>query len=381
MSEAVFFRKGIGDDDKAIDDTKFFVKTFGKQKAAEAAGADFSLVSIYEKRNDNDAVIKQLREYIHTWGNKGGTDKLVIAHAKIGNILWHQSCPVKEIDGACVKITRERAIASKKIVKKKGKEVYVAPHQCGPESKIKLQVVKRDPSKLAQALAEFKAAEGEFGKVKADADSGYGGARYWYARGRCLEADVEYEKYLDIKFPSGLNYGDGLPEHKKQNEELKKKSDKRLTDFLTQKTKAAEAANTKYGKVLEVKDNSNSIAATAREGQITQNFSDELFTAEIPEEVRRTQMIEGYDVAQDKVDAFCDALDNAATPLADKSLKAYDVCLSKSTELGWFSEWSKLCEHELGQIKPEEFPTASEVHGDPDDVAPVIASEPAAKID
>ena len=57
------------------------------------------------------------------------------------------------------------------------------------------------------------------------------------------------------------------------------------------------------------------------------------------------------------------------------------MCLSKSTELGWFSEWSTLCERELGQIKPEDFPTASELRGDPDQVAPVIEAEPAIKLD
>jgi len=92
-------------------------------------------------------------------------------------------------------------------------------------------------------------------------------------------------------------------------------------------------------------------------------------------------MIDGYDLAQDKVDAYCDALTTAAEPLAQKSLEAFGACLSKSTELGWFSDWSKLCERELGQIKPEEFPTASELRGDSDQVAPVIAVEPPTKVD
>ena len=36
-----------------------------------------------------------------------------------------------------------------------------------------------------------------------------GGARYYYALGKFAEADVEFEKYLDIKFPTNLNFGDG----------------------------------------------------------------------------------------------------------------------------------------------------------------------------
>lgn len=381
MSDAVFYRKGIGDDDKAIADTKYFIDTFGKKKPSEAANAAFSLTSIYEKRGDNDAVIKHLRDYIRTWGTKGGADKLVIAHAKIGQILWHQSCPVKEVDGSCVKISRERAIATKetKKKKKKGKEVYVAPTHCaGSESKINLTVVKRDDRKVKDAMKEFKAASAAFEKMKGDpSDLTWAGARYWYAQGKLAEADVEFEKYLDMKFPTGLNFGDGAPEHKAQKE----KAMKRFNDWLSGKTKAAESTSKKYSEVLSIKDNANSIAAAARLGQVMQEFSDQLFTAEIPAEVRKSQIIDGYDLAQDKVDSYCDALTTAAEPLADKSLNAYGACLQKSTELGWFSEWSKLCERELGQIKPEEFPTASELRGDPNQVSPLITVEPPARLE
>jgi hypothetical protein len=70
-----------------------------------------------------------------------------------------------------------------------------------------------------------------------------------------------------------------------------------------------------------------------------------------------------------------------AEPLEAASLNAYGVCLSKSTELGWFSEWSKMCERELGQIKPEDYPTAAELHGESKLTAPVVAAEPPAKLD
>lgn len=381
MSDAVFYRKGIGDDAKAIEDTKYYIKTFGTKMPSEAANASFSLTTIYEKQGDKDAVIKHLREYIRQFGNKGGADKLVIAHAKIGQILWEQSCPVKPVNGSCVKISRERAVVTKKVKKKKGKEVYVAPTKCAQDdSHINLTVVKRDERKMKEALSEFAAASKEFSKVNGQDETALG-ARYWYALGKMAEADVEFEKFLAIKFPANLNFGDGLPEHKKQNEELTKKSMKRFEEWITTKSKAAEAANKKYDNVFAIKDSANSIAAAARVGQVTQNFSDQLFTAEIPADVRKPQIIDGYDVAQDKVDAYCDALTTKAEPLAEKSLQAYGVCLSKSTELGWFSEWSKLCERELGQIKPEDFPTASELRGESNYNAPVIAAEPPAKLD
>jgi tetratricopeptide (TPR) repeat protein len=381
MNDAVLYRKGLGDDQKAIDDTKYFIKTFGPKNKEDAANASFSLTSIYEKGQtpaDKDAVVKHLREYLREFGSVSA-DKAIIANVKIGQILFEQSCPVKQIDGSCVKVTRERAVAKeqKRTTNKKKKDVYVAPMQCGPDTHIKLTVVKRDDRKLREALAAFTAAEksfeGKSGKVGGDE----GGARYYYGLAKFAEADVEFEKYLDIHFPTNLNFGDGLPEHKA----VAAKAQKRFNDWLEGKTKSSVAAATKYAKVLEIKDAANSIAAAARIGQISQDFSDQLFTAEIPKEVRATQMIEGYDLAQDKVDAYCDALTTAAEPLANKSLEAFGACLSKSTELGWFSDWSKLCERELGQIKPEEYPTASELRGDSDQVAPVIAVEPPTKVD
>ena len=54
------------------------------------------------------------RVHPRVYGEKGGADRLVQAYEKIGATLWHQACPVKEVDGECVKITRERALSTKK---------------------------------------------------------------------------------------------------------------------------------------------------------------------------------------------------------------------------------------------------------------------------
>jgi hypothetical protein len=307
-------------------------------------------------------VIKHLRDYIHTFGEKGGADRVIVAYAKIGTALWHQSCPVKEVDGECVKITRERAISKKANKKLKG----VTQTQCGPESKIKLTVVKRDERKLKEAMDAFRSAIDEYkkkGPKFGDDDARNAAARYHFGLAMTAQADKDFEAYLSLGFPANLNFDP-------QNKAIKEKSLKRFDEWVKQKTKIGGDANKKYEDVLAIKDPANSIAAAARIGQISQNFSDALFTAEIPKDVRSGEF------AEDKVDAFCDQMSTVADPLEKRSLEAFGICLSKSTELGWFSDWSKLCEHELGQIKPEDFPTASEVRGDPDEVAPVTDVEP-----
>ncbi|HEY4242631.1 MAG TPA: tetratricopeptide repeat protein [Kofleriaceae bacterium] len=361
MSDAVFFRKGIGDDAKAIEDTKYFIRTFGTKKPQEASNAAYSLISIAEKTGNKDDITKQIREYIRVYNDKGGADRVVIGYTKIGQILWEQSCPVKQLDGACVKISRERATAAKQSKRKKGTEL---PTQCGPESKIKLTVVKRDDRKVKEAMAAFKAAESDFEKHAGKMGADEAGARYYYGMAKLADADVDFEKFISLAFPANLNFD-------KTNKAVSEKSLKRFNDWVDQKKKMRAQTEEKYKAVLAVKDPADSIVAAARLGQMSQDFSDALFTAEIPKDVRTGEF------AEDKVEAYCDKMTEVAEPLEQQSLDAYGVCLAKSTELGWFSDWSKLCERELGQIKPEDFPTATELHGDADQVAPVIVPEPA----
>jgi len=163
---------------------------------------------------------------------------------------------------------------------------------------------------------------------------------------KIADADREFEAYLDLRFPQGLNF-DRAPEHKA----ILAKSNKRLEEWLTQKKKIRGLAETKYLAVLAIKDPANSITAAARIGQIAQNFSDQLFTAEIPKDVRTGEF------ADEKVEAYCDRLTELAEPLEATSLEAYGVC-SRSRPTWLVQRVSKLCERELGQIKPEEYPTA-----------------------
>jgi tetratricopeptide (TPR) repeat protein len=365
LSEAVFYRKGIGQDDKAIANTNFFIKQYGTKKPKEASDAMFSLTSVYEKQGDPDKVVKHLREYIRMFpAAKGGADRIVIAYAKIGQLLWKQSCPKPLLDGSCVSIQRERALASKK-QKKQKRGANDQPTQCGPESKIKLTVIKRDEAKKRAALAAFKDAQKAFDAAGGKTGGDEGGARYYYAQSKFVEADIDFEAYLDLKFPAGLNFD---PDPAKKA--IKEKSLKRFDDWIKERTKVGGRATQAYEAIFNVKDAATSIAAAARLAQISQNLSDALFSAQIPQDVRTGEF------ADEKVEAFCDKMTEVAEPLDLRALNGYSVCLTKSTELGWFSEWSKMCERELGQIKPEEFPTAAELRSEPTRVAPVTDVEP-----
>lgn len=363
LQNAVTYRKGIGDDDQAIKNIEFFVKQYKRKLKSEAADAMWGLTGIYEKQGNPDQIIKAYKRYMKEIGVSGGRDRLLAANARIGELLWEQSCKVKNDDGSCVRIRRERA-TRRRNKRRKGVQL---PTQCGPESKIKLTVVDRDKRLSREAQKYFRNALGEAkrGAVDKAPDEGRKAAAiYWTAAAKFYLAEDTYESFLDVEFPTRLDFSE-------RNARKKKDSEKRFLKWFENKTKLATRANQAYEEVRQIKGGGATwaVAAAARIGQVSQNFADGLFTAEIPKDVRTGKF------AEDGVDAYCDALTTKAAPLEDMSVQAFGFCLNLSTELNWFNKWSRLCEKELGQIRPGDYPTATEMHAEPNQVAAITDTQ------
>jgi hypothetical protein len=171
-------------------------------------------------------------------------------------------------------------------------------------------------------------------------------------------ADAEYEEFLDIKFPEGMNFDPQKPK-------TVEKSKKRFADWLKKKSQVGAKVDAMYKEILNGNSAAWAIAAAARMGQIPQNFADGLYRAEVPA-IARTGPY-----AEDLYFAYCGALEDEAKPLEQRSIAAFTFCLEETTKRNWFNQWARLCEEELGQINPQDFPAALEVHGEPDSVAPV----------
>lgn len=334
MSDAVYYRKAIGDRAKAIEDTKYFVRTFGSKRPRDAANAMWSLTPLYESTPD---LPKHLREYIRMYGSKGGTGPLVAAHAKLGLLLWKKSCPKPGYAGLCVKATEN------------------APRVCGKGSTRVLTAIPRDARTLKEALVELTAAAREFER-RGDDDAT---ARYFYAQAKLAMADLELERYLAIAFPTKLDFDPA-------NRTTRESSMKRFDAWLADKVKAAATASRQYEAVLSTKDVASSIDATERLAIVTQSLAATLVAS--PAQGAR---------GAHKVAEYCSVVATAAEPLEAKSLDAYGVCLMKSTELAWFGDASARCERELNRMKPDEFPLSTELHAPATYSASVIASEPA----
>lgn len=330
LSDAVYYRKQAGDDDQAIADTRLFVKRYAATRPADAANAFFSMGTIYERRGKSADTVEHYRAYVKTWGSKGGDDKLVFAYARIGDLLWHQSCPVKETDGACVRPARPKA----------------DHQQCGAVDRVAALAVKRDRTKvkeaqaaLALAIAQYERAGGTF----PSADERV--MRQYYAQARFDLAEADREAVLAVAFPAGLDFDATRPA-------LRRKSDERFAAWFDEKDRLAAKARSAYlALIVEVKDPTYAIAAAARLGQLSLGLADAVLTSAIPTRVRPDPAA---------VAAYCDRLQAVAEPYEAQAIESFSACKKVSTDIGtgasWAS-WATVCERELHHLRAGELPT------------------------
>ncbi len=386
LGNATAFRIGLGESDRAIADMNTFIRFYGTKKPQDAAGVFFQMGDVFEKQKKMDDLTKHLDAYLKKWGPHGGIDKQILAHFRMGEIAWKESCKQGGVNGACIEIKRvaasgkEKAFHDENVKRKKaGKKLLKEPKrtQCGPPTKSKVVIFDREKAATKRAQDHFATViklwnKGEAAKKVPGKDAGeqqarLGAAAYAVAGAAFYQAELEYEAFLRVKFPEGLDFQQPSSyDSKKKQDATKKKfeeSQKKFTSYLNDKQKVTvklvgdPTAKLKgmYENVLDFKVAHWTIASAARIGQVWQNFTDQLYTAEIPKDLK-----EQDEWGNRPREIFCDALVDKAEPIESKAVTGFEVCLKAATNESWFNEWSRLCEVELNQMQPSDYPLASE---------------------
>jgi hypothetical protein len=244
--------------------------------------------------------------------------------------MWSRSCSAPS-DGLCV-----------------AHETATAPH-CGPDSKGTLVVRDRSALEAMEARSQLTA-------LARRAPSAW--TRHDDTRVQLALADDELERFLALAFPSGLDFGsDG------SNKEA---STRRFEAWIRTKSEMAERLRARYGQIAKDGDPAGSIVAASRMGLIASSFSEAIFFAEIPVDVRTG------DDAQDKIDAYCDALTTVAEPLESTGADMFGTCVAQARsfahqdELREISDAARPCVAELVRSRPEEYPSLDEAFDAPD---------------
>ena len=392
LGNAYTFRVALGEYERALADMKEFVRLYGARRPREAADAFFQIGELHEKQGQTQLEVAHLEAYLRTWATKGTVDKQILAHFKLGELYWKRSCPRPGEQGACLSVERLGTTARQRVFdeinrsrtgKRKVKER--ASNQCGPLSRSKITVLTRSPREARAAQQHFAAVlrlyagGAALSKIPAGpeqraraalATSTAAGATFY-------QGERVYEDLLRLEFPEGLELQPPSPQHPpRRAAALKKKYDveaKVLKAYLDQKSRLAEAlagpnpqSQGIYDRVLEFKVADWTIAALARMGQVWANYANQLSTAPIPKWLKQSD-----EWGRSPRDIYCDQLDEVADQLEDKALRGYRLCLQAAQQQSRFDVWSTMCEAELNQLRPNDFPTADEIRPQPG-YAPVM---------
>lgn len=396
LGNASMFRIGLGEVEKAKEDMKSFIAFYGGKKPLDAAAVAFQMSEIYERDGKWTELAEHLHEYLKRWGAQGGVDRQILAHFRLGEMAWKQSCANPTPEGACAEVKRLPATGSRRILDDLNRKMReqmrrrgvaarnvakITTLKCGPEIRVVLH--ERSVKDVRTAAEHFDEAIRLWAKGDAlkritgdGADARRHQAAYAVAGAYFHRAEALYEDFLRVRFPEGLDFSgpnaDDTRARQQATERRRADAQKRFVGYLQQKGALLDRVRGLYLEALGFGQAHWAIAAAARVGQIYQDYASQLFGAEIPKDLPEVDQWGNTPRL-----LYCDTLVEKAEPIETKALQGFSTCLETATKYSWYNGWSRLCERELNQLRPAEYPLSAEIKPDvspgPITITPVAA--------
>lgn len=316
LENAVFFRLGLGDEDKAVEDARLFESNYRNRLPRETANVVYSLGSIWQRARNWPKVVDHYNSYLRRYRRQAMPQHVIRANVEIAKAYWERN-------------DKRRAEGYFKTA--------VRTWQGGTPNEINGLDGLDQPTKITYIREALDAT----------------------AEALFYLAEYEYAKFKDIDFPA---YRGG-----RNLERVTQWSQREFAPWLERKRAALTAAEAEYNKIAELRvpiQGANvtlesppwQIAAAARIGEMYRSFVDEFRDAPIPTEIENDDELYGI---------YVDSLDQASEPLKVQAIEKFTFCIRTATNVRWFNEWSRQCEQELNALNPREYPLAAELRSDP----------------
>lgn len=345
LQNATFFRLGLGQDPKAIENALLFQKNYSKGKLkrpAEVAMVFFGIGTIHKKNKQWGKVIDHYRKYIKKYKSPAAMDFQIRANMEIADAYWK----MKKYDQAqkhCLEVNKlydkdpmakiqwvgekpEEKEADKAV---RGRAMFTAVANArfylGEIYYKKFKLVKFPqfkPDKMTTKQIVYsedpKQAETEKGLVK---------NKYYH------QSKKDWEKYVNwMKFQTWTK--------------------KDLIEWQQKKDEAMKKADAFFAEVVKIGIEQWEIAAAARHGDMYKEFFLALYDAPVPDIIKEDPKM---------LDAYNDERDRMALAYKGEAVVGFEHCLEKAKEKRWFNEWSQLCENELNKLDPNKYPISAEI--------------------
>lgn len=318
LQNAVFFRLGLGDEDKAVEDASLFEENYRRRFPRQTSQVIYSLGSIYEREENWQGLIKHYSDYLRRYRRTALPHELIEANVAIGKAILDQS---RAESGAA---------------KRKPAEAY-----------------------FRTALKIWRAAKDRFGQLEgteAERKRYLAKAKIGVAEALFHLADQEFEAYQRIEFP--VFKARTSRRGRARQEDLQRKFQRWMqVDFvkwLGRKSGALTEAQRAYERISQLQVPQWDIAAASRIGDMYLDLVNEFRDAPVPPVLERDEEL---------VDIYYQGLDEASKPWVQKAKDAYEFCLITATKVRWFNKFMTSCEEELFKLDPRKYPRAMELRG------------------
>lgn len=318
MQNAIFFRLGLGDEERAVEDAKSFEKNWSRKFPRETSQVRYSLGSIYERLQDWKRVVDHYSSYISQYKKTALPNELMQANVNVGRAYLSMAD------------------------KDKGARAKADPYF---KSAVKIWT-DGGPDAIAKSDApdEQKERHLAFAKIAV-------------AEASFHLANEDFEKFAAIGFPvfkASVKDGSSASKKAKVQEQFTKWMQDDFTKWMGEKAKALDVAQKNYERISELQVPQWDIAAATRVGDMYLSFVNDFRDAPVP------PTLQGDD---ELVDLYYQGLDEASKPWVEKAKNAYEFCLITATKVRWFNEFMTRCETELFKLDPRAYPRAAELRG------------------
>ncbi|MBN8611380.1 MAG: tetratricopeptide repeat protein [Deltaproteobacteria bacterium] len=340
LETAVFFRLGLGEEERALEDARLYERSFRRTRPRETAQVVFSLGSIHERRGDWARVFSHYHAFLRDYGRTALPHEILRAHVQLGRAQWEQ-----------------------------GRREESMPHFRAAESAW---------TRLAPMYAAPAASEGD-AIQRARAAEAASEALFHLA-------ELAYLEFTAVRFPRFSGPATLA--------RVQRWSGESLGPWLQRKIAALRQAETQYGRIEPLGIPEWRIAAAERVGEMFRSIVDDVRTAPVPEEIAAVpELLDAYEdtleallngssaggdgrwdteddvrcpesVSRSRLAETADSIPPqcAAAPIS-RAMLAFEHCLGLATRVRWFNEWSSRCESALNELDRREYPLAAELRG------------------
>lgn len=330
LQNAVFFRLGRGETEKAIADARLFETSYKTRLPRDTSKVVFSVGSIYKAQQDWTRVVNHYKSFLSSYARIAMPQQVIRANVEIGNayLAVNDRAKAEPFFRAAVARWERNAAAD-----------IAALDVAGDKTPLV------DEAKDAAAEAYFRL------------------------------ADTKFEEFKKVRFPTFTGAATAA-----------RVTQWATADFVTwlgRKQTALQTAETAFNLVAALEVPQWQIAAAARAGEMFRTVVDEVRSAPIPDEISRDPELEGIYIDTQE------ALLNGSVPGPDnkwdteddircspesqedtckkaplrQAVERFGFCLITATRVRWFNEFSRQCELELNRLSPVEYPLAAEIRG------------------